>query len=284
MPDIPNPMNMFDAEIDVGYDIDPSISYGGFMGVDFVDKPTSGIALDGKGSMEILFNNNGSFRSIGLQLDANVLNVPMIGTFGYGLGCMSYIDADKQFVGDLFAEVKDNPILCSHGHLHIDISNSSYHVNLASKEKPVVIQPFCANGPARLEGYFDLNPQNFSIGLGLDVRAGVKASFKACEGCDVWASASLGFEADVYASIVYEDDFYLDEAYVHVGMHASVDVGTSGAVCGSHDWTIASLSIDGSLRYKHKPNQNIKGTLSGSVNFLDIVKADVDLKLDKNLK
>jgi len=281
--ELPDDLTYGDGNINVSYDIDPSVSYGAFLGIDIIDNPTSGIVLGASGSMEMTFNNSGGLDQIGLQLDATYVNVPggLLDPFAVGLGCLSYTPSENQFVGDFFAEAK-NPMMCAHGHLHMDISDQDFHINLATKEEPVIVQQFCKYGPIRYEGFFDFTPNTIAAGFGFRFEQGLSVSFKPCKKCELSVKASMGYYANIYAKINYQPDFYLDEAEFNAGFHADLKVKSSGSVCGKHSFTVASVALDGTLRYKHDP-QNIYGRVHGSAEFLGIVDADVDFTVDVDL-
>jgi len=281
--ELPDDITYGNGDINVSYDIDPSVSYGAFLGIDIIDNPTSGIVLGASGSMEMTFNNSGGLDQIGLQLDATYVNVPggLLDPFAVGLGCLSYTPSENQFVGDFFAEAK-SPMMCAHGHLHMDISDQDFHINLATKDEPVIVQQFCKYGPIRYEGFFDFTPNTIAAGFGFRFEQGLKVSFEACEGCDLSVKASMGYYANIYAKINYQPEFYLDEAEFNAGFHASLKVNSDGTLCGEHSFTVASVALDGTLRYKHDP-QNIYGRVHGSAEFLDVVEADVDFTVDVDL-
>ena len=281
--ELPDEINIGDGEINVGYEINKNVSYGAYLGIDIVDNPSSGIILDASGSLEMTFNNSGGLDQIGLQIEPTFINIPggLLDPFATGLGCLSYIPADNQFVGDFFAEAK-SPLMCAHGNLHIDISKDDFHINLASKEEPVIVQQFCKYGPIRYEGFFDFNPNSIAAGFGFRFEEDLNVSFEPCDGCELGVSASMGYYANIYAKINYNPDFYLDEAEFNAGFHASLKVNSSGVVCGDHNFTVASVSLEGTLRYKHDP-QNIYGNIHGRAEFLDIVEADVDFTIDADL-
>ena len=281
--ELPDKLGYGDGDINVSYDIDPSVSYGAFLGVDIIDNPTSGIVLGASGSMEMTFNNSGGLDQIGLQLNATCVNVPggLLDPFAVGLGCLSYTPSENQFVGDFFAEAK-SPIMCAHGHLHMDISDQGFHINLATKDEPIIIQQFCKYGPIRYEGFFDFDPNSIAVGFGFRFEQGLNVNFSPCDGCELGVSANMGYHANIYAKINYQPKFYLDEAEFNVGFHENLSVHSSGTVCGDHSFTIASVALDGTLRYKHDP-QNIYGNVHGNAEFLGIVDADVDFTVDADL-
>ena len=281
--ELPDEINIGNGEINVEYEINPNVSYGAYLGIDIIDNPTSGIILDASGSLEMTFNNSGGLDAIGLQIEPTFVNIPggIIDPFATGLGCMSLIPADNQFVGDFFAEAK-SPLMCAHGHLHIDISNDDFNINLASKEEPVIVQQYCAFGPIRYDGFFNFNPNSIAAGFGFTFHQGLNVKIKPCDGCELGVSAEMGYYANIYAKINYQPEFYLDEAEFNAGLYASLKVSSSGSLCGDHSFTIASVALDGTLRYKHDP-QNIYGNVHGSAEFLGIVDADVDFTVNVDL-
>ncbi len=283
LPDINIPdLSMGNVEVD--YDVNPDISYGGYLFVAIKDNATKGITMKAKGTLEMAFNNSGGLDNLGLKLESTHFNIPggTIDPFARSLGCLSYTSEHNQFVGDFFAEVH-NPTMCAHGNLHFDASDDGFHVNLASRENPVIIQPFCGFGPTRWEGFFSFDPNQLAVGLGVTINYGLHVSFTPIDGCNLHVNAEMGYYAKIYAAINYSPDFYLEEAEFRAGFHAGLSVGTSGILCGNHDFTIASVALDGMLRYKHSPNKNISGAVSGEANFLDIVTADVDFDVNINL-
>jgi len=283
MPDISVP-DLSVGNLDVKYDVNPDISYGGYLFVAIKDNATKGISMKAKGTMEMAFNNSGGLDNLGLKLECTNGNIPggVIDPFARSLGCLSYTSNHNQFVGDFFAEVH-NPLMCSHGNLHFDVSDDDFHINIASRENPVIIQPFCGYGSTRFEGFFSFDPNQFAVGLGVTVNYGLHVSFTPIDGCKLSVDASMGYYANIYAAVNYNPDFYLEEAEFNAGFHADLLAETSGSLCGSHHLTIASVALAGTLTYKHSPNKNISGSVSGEADFLDIVTADVHFDVNKNL-
>ncbi len=283
IPDLDIP-DMSLGSVEVDYDVNPDISYGGYLFVAIKDNATKGINMKAKGTMEMAFNNSGGLDNLGLKLECTHFNIPggILDPFAKGLGCLSYTSTNNQFVGDFFADVH-SPTMCAHGNLHFDVSDDDFHINLASRKNPVIVQPFCGLGPVRWEGFFSFDPNQIAVGLGVTVNYGLHVSFTPIDGCDLYVDARMGYYANIYAAINYNPDFYLEEAEFNAGFHAGLSVGTGGWLCGDHNLTIASVSLDGTLRYKHSPNKNIMGRVKGSANFLDLVEADVEFEVDVDL-
>lgn len=273
-------MSFEPGEIDVDYKVDASVSYGSYLLIDYHDFAQQGQVVEGTGTMEIVFTSSGSLDNIGMQVTSNwgnyFNNPPVV----EGLGCMTYNPSDERFIGDFFGQSR-NPAICGHGKLHIDISSNTFNVNLASKEKPVVLQPLCSQGHVRLTGYFSLNPNTFNVGLGALMRYGFKGSVST-KVCDLGIKAEASLRADIFASINYRPEIVVNEASFHVSFNASLDVTTGGTLCNFGDFTVASVGLSGDLRYMNQSRQ-IRGKVSGHASFLSIITCDFDLSTEFNL-
>lgn len=265
-------MSFEPGEITVDYKVDPSVSYGIYVLVDYADFLKKGEVVEGTGTMEIKFTQSGGLEDIGLEVTSNWGNNPGQSPILEGLGCMTYTQPTKQFVGDFWAQSK-GPAICGHGKLHVDINPNTWHVNLASKEAPVIVQPLCTAGPLRITGYFGLDPNRFTIGLGAYLCEGFSGSI-GNDICDLGIDASMSLQADILATLQYRPEIKLEEAYFNVAFNAGLDVTTSGTACTFGDFEIARISLNGSLRYFER---NIRGTVSGYARFLSIISCDFDL-------
>ncbi|HYX05166.1 MAG TPA: hypothetical protein VE912_00395, partial [Bacteroidales bacterium] len=268
------------GEIDVDYAVDPSVSYGNYLLVDYQDFAKKGEVVQGTGTMEINFSSSGSLKNIGLQVTSNWGNYPGNAPVIEGLGCMTYNPSKGQFIGDFFGQSR-NAAICGHGKLHVDISDKTFHVNLASKEKPVVVQPLCAQGPVRLTGYFSLNPNVFNVGLGAYVRYGFKGSISS-DVCDLGIKAEASLRADIFASVQYRPEVAINEASFYVAFNASLDVTTGGSLCSFGDFNVAEVGLSGNLKYVNATRM-ISGEVSGHARFLSIISCDFDLSTEYKL-
>ncbi|MDD3686399.1 MAG: hypothetical protein PHE56_06495, partial [Bacteroidales bacterium] len=268
MPDI----SFEPGEITVDYTVDPSVSYGVYVLVDYVDFASKGEVVQGTGTMEVKFTASGGLEDIGFEVTSNWGNAPGQNPVIEGLGCMTYTQQTQQFVGDFFGEAK-GPAVCGHGKLHIDINPNTWHVNLASKQSPVVVQPGCANGPVRITGYFAMDPNRFTVGLGALLRTGFSGSVGG-DVCSLGIRAQMSLQADIMATLRYRPDIAIEEADFSVDFRASLDVTTSGDVCTFGDFEVASVGLSGRLRYY---NRHVNGTVSGYARFLSIISCDFSL-------
>ncbi|MBN2777993.1 MAG: hypothetical protein JXR36_10130 [Bacteroidales bacterium] len=265
------------GEITVDYSVDPSVSYGVYVLVDYVDFASKGEVVQGTGTMEVKFTESGGLEDVGFEVTSNWGNAPGQNPVIEGLGCMTYTQQTEQFVGDFFGEAK-GPAVCGHGKLHVDINPNTWHVNLATKESPVVVQPYCANGPVRLTGYFALDPNRFTVGLGALLRSGFSGSV-GNDVCDLGITAEMSLKADILATIQYRPSIIIERATFNVNFRAALDVNTSGTLCTFGDFEVASISLSGQLSYY---NRYVSGTVSGRARFLSIITCGFDL--DTNFK
>ena len=269
------------GEIEVDYSIDPTISYGNYLLVDYQDFAKKGQVVQGTGTMEITFSSSGSLRDIGLEVTSNWGNYPGSSPVVEGLGCMTYHPSNNhQFIGDFFGQSR-NKAICAHGKLHIDINTETFNVNLASERNPVVVQPLCSQGPVRLTGYFSLNPNTFNIGLGASMRYGFEGSVNS-DICDLGIRAAASLNADIFASIDYRPEIKVNEASFHVDFNAGLDITTGGDLCSFGDFTVARVGLSGDLTY-YNATKTISGEVSGHAEFLEIIECDFDLSTEIKL-
>lgn len=268
------------GEIEVDYQIDPSISYGSYMIVDYQDFAKKGQVVMGTGTMEINFEKSGSLQNIGFEVTSDWGNYPGSNPVIEGLGCMTYTTSNQQFIGDFFGQSR-NTAICGHGLLHVDISPKTFNVNLASKRNPVVVQPLCSSGPVRLTGYFSLNPTTFNIGLGASMKYGFNGSVSS-KFCELGIEASTSLRADIFASINYRPDIIINEASFYVDFNANLAVTTGGTACTFGDFNVASVGLSGDLTY-FNTTRKISGEVSGYARFLGIISCDFDLSTEYKL-
>lgn len=271
-------MSFEPGEITVDYSVDPSVSYGVYVMVDYVDFASKGEVVLGTGTMEVKFTQSGGLEDIGFQVTSNWGNYPGQNPVIEGLGCMTYTQQTQQFVGDFFGEAK-GPAVCGHGKLHIDINPNTWHVSLASKQSPVVVQPGCANGPVRITGYFALDPNRFTIGLGAFMKMGFSGSI-GNDICDLGITAEMSLKADIMATMRYRPDIALEEAFFSVDFRAGLYVNTSGKLCTFGDFEVASVGLSGRLLYY---DHHVNGNVSGYARFLSIISCDFSLDTNFDL-
>ncbi len=283
MPDMPD-MGFELNDLKATFDIDPSISYGTYLFVKVKSKDF-GFSFKGEGSFEINFSESGGVNNFGLQLSGSSGNIPggKISPLSRELGCLSYTEENNTFTGDFFAEVHKSTALCAHGNLHFDISDNDFNLNLGTRETPVVVQPGCLLGLTRYEGYLGVTSSNIQLYLGFHTGLHLALNFTPVSGCTLGLDAKAGYYANVFADIYYNPDFYVNEATLNAGMYASIKVTSSGSVCGDHEFTIASASLDGTLSYKNSPHPNISGSLSGEATFLDVVTTSFTFNVNQDL-
>lgn len=260
------------GEIEVDYKVDPTVSYGVYVLVDYVDFASKGEVVEGTGTMEVKFTADESLEDIGFEVTSNWGNYGGAPPVIEGLGCMHYTHSNNRFIGDFFGQSR-NPAVCGHGHLHIDIRPDFWEINLASKDDPVVVQPLCSNGIVRFTGYFLLDQTNFEIGLGAFMRTGFSGSV-GNDVCDLGITAEMSLKAEILASIQYNPDIRINRAYFGVDFHASLDVNTSGTLCTFGDFEVASIHLSGDLEYY---NRHVSGEVSGHARFLSIITCGFDL-------
>ncbi|HOY38274.1 MAG TPA: hypothetical protein PLK75_03155 [Bacteroidales bacterium] len=266
------------GEIEVDYKVDPSVSYGVYVLVNYVDFANKGEVVEGTGTMEVKFTDDGGLEDIGFEVTSNWGNFAGAPPVIEGLGCMHYSRDANRFVGDFFGQAR-NPAVCGHGHLHIDINPDFWEINLASRENPVVVQPLCSNGPVRFTGYFLLNQSRFEIGLGASMGAEFGGSIST-EVCSLGIKAEISLKADILASIQYKPNIKINKAYFGVDFHAGLYVTTSGTLCDFGNFELASIGLKGQLEYYER---YLSGKVSGHATFLSIVTCDFDLSTGINL-
>jgi hypothetical protein len=260
------------GEIEVDYKVDPTVSYGVYVLVDYVDFASKGEVVEGTGTMEVKFNADESLEDIGFEVTSNWGNYGGAPPVIEGLGCMHYTSSTGQFIGDFFGQSR-NPAVCGHGHLHVDINPDTWAINLASKQTPVIVQPLCENGPIRYTGYFSLDPNEFTIGLGAFMRTGFSGSV-GNDVCDLGIDAHMELQANILATLQYRPDIRIKRASFNVDFHAGLDVTTSGELCAFGDFEVASIHLSGDLEYY---NRHVSGEVSGRARFLSIITCGFDL-------
>jgi hypothetical protein len=181
------------------------------------------------------------------------------------------------------AAVAGNSPVCIEGAMALDVSPSRFKLDIGTESQRVEIFPTCSGfgggGWFGLESTSENTSVNVGVFVGWRASASVEIGGDACgAGLSAEASAELGARAiaDLYP------DFAIREAAIWMELYAGLKanywcVGASGSI------TIAAISIRGELVAKFNDSStNVSGTLTGSINILDLIEESFSLGFNQN--
>lgn len=183
---------------------------------------------------------------------------------------MFFDSRQKRFM--LNAAVDGKSPVCITGAMYMDVKPGDFKLQIGTEEQRVEIFPTCSGFGGG--GWLGIHNTNVDLGVfaGWKASAGVSIGNDAV-GASLTASASaeLGARANVDL-----DPFKINRVGVWVEIYAGIyarywAVGASGSL------TIAEIYLKGTLDVYFEEKTRVTGTLAGSINILDLVKASFSM-------
>ncbi|TRX62613.1 hypothetical protein FNH22_00530 [Fulvivirga sp. M361] len=197
-------------------------------------------------------------------------------SLGTGHGKFIYDEAQQFYHGAFNMEVESPGKLCAVGNMSFTMSPDYWQVNLGSEEEKIVVTPGCAGFTA--EGFLEVMPDQFSLGLGFGKAIRLKSPEVSILGNDFIGRVDAGFVIGAKAAVRYKP-------YVSL-MHAGVWLDAWAAVSVDYDtwfdegtWEIASANLRGYATVYFEPSRRITGRVEAEV---EVLKYDVEFDMGFN--
>ncbi len=201
------------------------------------------------------------------------------GGFIKGKAELSFNSKTQHLVAN--AAVEGTKPICIKGAMALDVSPSKFKLDVGTESERIELYPTCSGFGGG--GWFGLehSAENTNVKVGVFYGWKARSSIEiGSDFCGAGLSAEAGAELGVRADVDLYPDFAINEAAIWLEIYAGLyaNYWCSG---GSGSITIASVSLRGELIARFRNSKtSVAGTLSGSINILDIVEESFSMGFD----